>query len=237
MRADMKQVLIERPRSGWRLKHKRTNKPRASDWNGEDDYIERQAPRLQKTKRFDDLLSPLRRYLRSQIGRPWDKIYSEICANLDQRSVTGIHVLQHLRWEVQVDCRLNADGRPDYPAHRGGGYHDFQGLYVHPRSGLLCYLAGPSRRARRRVRLGNDRNGADQYRDLGNDEFLLKRNGIWYWAKMERIDSTQPWPEQHARRTVDLYIGRYFFLIQRTLQLSHKELRQHGLSNDVDINV
>ena len=34
------------------------------------------------------MLGPLRRYLRKQVGRPWDKVWSEITVTLDSRSLT-----------------------------------------------------------------------------------------------------------------------------------------------------
>jgi hypothetical protein len=52
-------------------------------------------------KEFSDLLGPLRRYLRKQVGRPWDKLWSEITQTLDSRSLTGQHIFDHIRWEVE----------------------------------------------------------------------------------------------------------------------------------------
>jgi len=45
-------------------------------------------------KRFSDVLGPLRGFLRSNIGRPWDNVFSELRQALDVRKVTGA---PHLR--------------------------------------------------------------------------------------------------------------------------------------------
>ncbi|AVP96138.1 hypothetical protein C7S18_02540 [Ahniella affigens] len=228
----MKQVLIERPRSGWRLKHKRTNKPRASDWNGEDLDIERQAPRLRQSKHFDDLLSPLRKYLRAQVGRPWDNVYSEMCATIDRRTVSGRHLFEHVEWEVLIDAVLDEQGKPCYPAHRHWRQGRAVGLFVHPRTRLLCYQAGDSARERKRKRESKHAEFVANHRDLGQGAFLLKRRGIWHWVLGARVDDhLQPNQRKRTQR-VDFMIGSSAYMLLKARQLNTKELRQLELSND-----
>ena len=43
-------------------------------------------------KEFSDLINPLKRYLRSCIGRPWNKVHSELSQKLDRRSISGSHI-------------------------------------------------------------------------------------------------------------------------------------------------
>ena len=47
-------------------------------------------------KILNENLAPLRRYLEAQVGRPWDKVYSEIAANLRVSSTVQQHVRDHL---------------------------------------------------------------------------------------------------------------------------------------------
>jgi hypothetical protein len=42
---------------------------------------------------FDDKLGPAERFLESQIGRPWNKVRSELFARFDSRTTAGRHVL------------------------------------------------------------------------------------------------------------------------------------------------
>lgn len=52
-------------------------------------------------KEFTDVLGPLRRYLRGQVGRPWDKVYADVCEGCRASSeLHQWHLLNHLRWEV-----------------------------------------------------------------------------------------------------------------------------------------
>jgi hypothetical protein len=94
-------------------------------------------------KEFSDVLGPLRRYLRKQVGRPWDKIWSEIALTLDSRSLTGQHIFEHIRWEVEQEAWIGDDGRL-YHKRRGDAVVLVSGLYVHPVTRLLCYK--PERR-------------------------------------------------------------------------------------------
>ena len=44
-------------------------------------------------KEFSDKLNPVYRYLDSQVGRPWDKVRSEIVEKFDSRTTAGRHIL------------------------------------------------------------------------------------------------------------------------------------------------
>lgn len=51
---------------------------------------------------FADKLGPLRRWLESQVGRPWDSVRSEIVARFDAKSLAGRHALGHLEGFVTL---------------------------------------------------------------------------------------------------------------------------------------
>jgi len=99
-------------------------------------------------KEFSDLINPLKRYLRSCRGKPWFKVHSELSQKLDRRSVTGSHIWDHVMREIEVDCYIG-DGRLAYSNVRTYSWtRDLPvvGLYVHPKTGLIC----EQRRRRRR---------------------------------------------------------------------------------------
>lgn len=132
MRRDFDRVIIERPRWGSRGPNQKTGgrvSPVADD-------LASRAPMRRTEKVQNDLLGPLRRYLRSNLGRPWNKVYSEICAAADARSLRGMHLRQHVAWEVERACVL--DGR-DVVVASYGGYRPVRRFYVHPKSGLLRF--------------------------------------------------------------------------------------------------
>ena len=44
-------------------------------------------------KDFHDKLGPAKRWLAAQVGRPWDKVYAELRARFDSRTIAGAHVV------------------------------------------------------------------------------------------------------------------------------------------------
>ena len=96
------------------------------------------------TKYFGDHLGPLRRFLSSRVGRPWDQIHSEISRALRARGVMQNHVLLHLdhmvfRRVTRIDGELygHDDGR--YVAIRWAPF------YVCPKRGVLKRSPGHHR--------------------------------------------------------------------------------------------
>ncbi len=59
------------------------------------DQAEYSAPpaRPRVGKMFYDKLGPAMRWINSQVGRPWNTVYSELCATFDRRTIAGAHVV------------------------------------------------------------------------------------------------------------------------------------------------
>jgi hypothetical protein len=129
----MFKVIVERPRRG------RPNKGAArrgrNDLEGPQKLTIRAFyDRDWHGKETRDHLSPLRRYLRAQVGRPWNQVYSEICAATDRRSAVQRHVLEHIGDYVATQVVAHRKPR--------------QELYVDPRTGLI--RPNPARTPKRR---------------------------------------------------------------------------------------
>jgi hypothetical protein len=58
------------------------------------------------TKFFNDNLEPLIRFLNTHQGKNWNKVYKELCGKLDKRSVSGLHVFNHLWDFVMINVRI-----------------------------------------------------------------------------------------------------------------------------------
>jgi hypothetical protein len=153
MRADMAKVLVERPRLGARLGpvkgyRKRERKQLVDEDGGP--VREAMQRRSGRTKCFNEHLGPLRRFLDAQVGRPWNAVYSEICAHIDRGNVVQKHILTHL-FEYVITTVVLIDGVPCHGEGRQYGtpirdsYRRYL-WYVCPQSGLL-------KRAHRRRRL------------------------------------------------------------------------------------
>jgi hypothetical protein len=184
MRADMKKVVTERPRGGGGVKTPKGEKRDRSRCDTEE-LPKREKIRAKWThsnggKYFTDVLGPLCRYLLKQVGRPWNKVYSEIAANLPKTNVQNRHVYTHVWQFVEKDV-LVIDGVPCYRAGRVHGQPLYAGgrteqLYVHPINGLLCRVK--KRRPLRREPVMQPPVKAYpgvQYHRL---------NGVWYEVKV-----------------------------------------------------
>lgn len=131
----MHKVLVERPRRGG------GHEPGERRLPFEDQPVRGpMRERQRRTKWLSENLSPLERYLQSQVGRPWRLVYSEIRRNLAPRNAVQMHILQHLFQFIATDVWL-VDGVPwtcasgrERPVGTGWGRLDF---YVCPKSGLL----------------------------------------------------------------------------------------------------
>jgi len=154
MRDDMAKVVTERPRRGHGNASKKTTGLRIRRLDPDMEYDEptrlpvaRGRQYGYEAKEFSDLINPLRRYLRSCIGRPWNKVHSELSRKLDRRSAAGSHIWDHVISEIQTDCYVDAD-RVVYSNRRRYLNTEIpvDGLYVHPRTGLIR----EQRRSRRR---------------------------------------------------------------------------------------
>jgi hypothetical protein len=103
------------------------------------------------TKRLNEHLGPLRRYLDAHVGRPWDKVFSEICARIDRASAVQDHVRDHVAGYVVTHVLL-IDGVPC--CGEGGRIHGRplhqvsrrrRCWYVCPRTGVLRRVKVPVR--------------------------------------------------------------------------------------------
>jgi len=186
MRKDMSKVIVERPRTG----ANRQRKGRTETLRDDDGQVMpiRLAKRQTGTKMLNENLGPLRRFLESSAGRPWDKVYSEISEHIRPSSTVQQHVLLHVTDFVATQTRM-VDG----DVHVGGDRYSVTRplkdsryrLYVHPKTGILernpAFRIRPSRAEPKDI-------PADRRRDLG----LLRQahlfaDGAWYDVVLEAI--------------------------------------------------
>lgn len=238
MREDMSKVVIERPRWGHSLPSSKTRlRINRYDPDKEYDDLPKRVSgsrskyiRAGETKYFSDLIGPLRRFLRKNVGRPWDKVYSEMREKLDDRKVTGRHVFEHVDGEVETHALIDGDGE----LYRWGfsGRQPVYGFYVDPRTGLLCWSDNnPWRRAR-----GKSKTAGEEITHirLSANAGYVKMNGIWYFIEYEifeePVDCDQAQPTAPLRTIPN--VSDSPILILRKKQLSQKELKTAKLKND-----
>jgi hypothetical protein len=153
MRHDMAKVIVERPRVGSSMRGESKGYRRALQRLGDEGLPSREGMKRRHQghpKYLNEHLGPLRRYLDSQVGRPWNKVFSEICAHIDRNSAVQDHVRDHVAQYVETHVVV-IDGVPcsgDGASYgRPLGQWGWAQWFVCPRSGILKRL---KRRARSR---------------------------------------------------------------------------------------
>lgn len=150
----MDEEVIECYRGGWRTRQgkgygKRTDRALWADIGSREGI---KARHNGGSKYLADNLELLVRYLRSNVGQHWDRVHSQLCRSLDTSTVTGQHVLDHLKHMVHTN--VVKDGRKVI-THDGRAPRDITDnswfriaeFYVHPKSGVLMQIK-PKRKQR-----------------------------------------------------------------------------------------
>lgn len=200
MRKDMAKLIVERPRYGHALRTERGGRSRAIL---DDDGVPTAARELVRAKRkekgLNENLAPLKRYLGKQVGRPWNKVFSEISANLKPTSTVQQHARDHLEDFVAVKTRMRegiviAPGR--FGDTRPVSETGFS-FYVHPRTGLLKRNA-PAELRKARVRAAikaAEAARASRLRVIDAKTQLHLFDGVWWEVKLAKIGRADTEPD------------------------------------------
>jgi hypothetical protein len=198
MREDMYKVIVERPRR-WKGGYSAAARLR-NDYSGSTRLRTRAGYGYRS---LNENLSPLRRYLRAQVGRPWDKVFSEICANIDRRNTVQQHIHQHIRDFIAIDVGFRDGQRVDL-ANRWrflpSSSRIYQELYVDPHSGLVRLnkdyhswrQGGAKRRRREQAEITARRRALDE-RTL-----LLLLDDVWFRVELDVLPDNQ-----HIEKVID----------------------------------
>ncbi|NEZ67896.1 hypothetical protein D0962_34960 [Leptolyngbyaceae cyanobacterium CCMR0082] len=203
----LSEIVIERPRGGMRISSKKLK-----GYRKELEQITRVAtedgllspylikPR-RKSKWLSDHLGPLRKLLQSQVGQPWDQVYSRLCRDLNPRTMAGQHVIDHL-WDFVEQHVEIIDGLPYAKNNRWSWRGERPSLadsygtkfYVHPETRLLCVAPLMCRRweptpPKREIEIS----AYEQYRQIKN---------IWYRITFEVLSSSFVW-DMLLKETID----------------------------------
>jgi hypothetical protein len=187
----MFKVIVERPRWGSRM---RSGYGRQF-WNSEDVPSHLGMKRGHPSRKWlNENLAPLRRYLVSQAGRPWNSVFSEICAAIDTRSTVKQHVRSHIADFVAINTKL-IDGEIFACGTYVTEYVPLRDLnaplYVDSETGVLhrnterITFKERSRREAKRKQAEIDASR----RILSPFEQLHRVHGVWYHVRLARLSA------------------------------------------------
>lgn len=197
MRADMAKVLVERPRyaSGAPAKAKGYDRSLARERPEHLPHREGMKRRCRGgTKAFSEHLGPLKRFLHSQVGRPWDKVYAEISAQIDRGNIVQKHILTHLFDFVATRVVL-LDGVPHNGEGRGYGQplSSWAPFYVCPRTGILRRLKQESRKRRKPAEV------VFRHVRLDDRQVCCWLAGTWHLVEVKKFPPDSDWLPKFQR--------------------------------------
>lgn len=176
MRSDMAKVIVERPRHGSRS---------PSQKKGYRKYIQGTAvedlPRCEplpgrwkgRQKWLNEHLGPMRRFLRSNVGRPWNCVHKDLCEHVSFDNAVQGHVLAHIHEYVSTHVEVH-DSSTVYSQSewRVGIRLRANAMYVCPTTGILKVVQS-SRRIAPTTRVA-----------VGNDVLCLWRDNAWWEVRV-----------------------------------------------------
>jgi hypothetical protein len=113
MRKDMSKVLVTTPRHGHDIQSPDTPRRRRERITEEYEGPSRAPMKPQhgwERRVLNEYLNPLRRYLQSNAGRPWDEVYSEIREVNPPHSAVSAHIYEHLWDFVELHPVIRKEG-------------------------------------------------------------------------------------------------------------------------------
>jgi hypothetical protein len=216
----MAKVIVERPRWGSRLPSRKKGYRKSVQAIDVAD-LPRSEPMLGRWKglqrSLNEHLAPMRRFLRSNVGRPWNKVHQELCEHVSFNNAVQKHVLKHIFDYVErhveiVEGRVySRNGWRRWPLPSGW-------LYVCPRTGLLKLVPPfrpeqpPNRIEAEPLRQFHFREG--QWWEIRLGKLPANPDDLWdVWLERKVVTLT-------AVKLIAAYGGKFFAISKKPLSRS-----------------
>lgn len=194
MRKDMSKVLTERPRGGGHKPKGLTRRHRYGKSPIKQEGIRKPYKAHWSSKHFTDHLAPVARWLEKQIGRPWNKVWSDLKKALPKGGELSHHLAGHVKDMVQEEV-YEENKKIFYSNHMTWKHSSSvelhnDVLYVCPRTGLLKKYQ--DRHTNQFLVKFQDRIFGVEYKkdfrkELEDGNLLYFIHGAWFLLKMKMI--------------------------------------------------
>lgn len=199
MRDDFAKVLVERPRIGHHRKFREHRHDKDFKTNelyfGGRESMKKRYDSWGDRKSFNEHLNPLKGWLRSVVGKPWDKSYSELRKKFDARSTINNHILEHL-WDYVETHAFVENGKT--MCHVRWTYdtsdrvvpinQSSKDYYVCPKDGTLKIVNKKPKRAIKNAReIAQKEAEAKIFRRLNDHQHLHFIDGVWFVFEIKNL--------------------------------------------------
>jgi hypothetical protein len=188
--------------------------------------IKRPWLRTSSPKNLNENLAPLRRYLLSNVGRPWDKVFSEMSRHMRLDSAVQLHIWQHVQDDVCFGAvRVRRD---EYVNSRGEELREE--FLVEARTGLLRknpqYGKGPRYYSIQRPAWMIS--PFEQEIEIDELHRYARLDGIWYLVTLAPMppegERAGLWDVARHEAVLDGDKRKFYYTAKR--QLNSKEIRK-----------
>lgn len=234
MRNDFHKLFMERPRSPKIKQHRRKLRPcvySEDDGSPNPVNVTRYLGRYRRDKSYR--FAPMDRFLRSQVGRKWSEVYSELKEKLDARNYAQWRFLQRLEHRLEDQVGRDSQGRMIscswgtprvYEGYGNGFYVDPEGYlraeaYFHPIPWEKKLEIVPIK----------DETGLPK----GQESEYALIEGIWYYTRYHWYH----WKQEHRGYHMVWLSSEKKKVIDYKKQLNKKELEALGLKNEVSLKL
>ena len=220
MRSDMDKVIVERPRWGSRSPSRKKGYRKFIQSMSVED-LPCQEPLLGRWKGRDKCLNehlgPMRRFLRSNVGRLWNDVHSDLCEHVSFDNAVQAHVLSHVYEFVHRHVEvIDKSHVVLVQPHWWIGRRLREGeMYVCPSSGLLKVVRHDRRR----------RPPTRVFKSTSSQQ--LWRDGAWWEVRVQKLPESpgDQWDVWLERAVTELtihdcqaaYGGKLFAISKRPL--------------------
>jgi len=177
MRKDMAQLLVEHPRHNAGELYREHRRIANRDPEEAPTKQGMRRPYFER-KEFGEYFAPIKGFLRKNVGRPWDKVFSDLSGSLSGGGAVVDHVKLHVLRDFVIIQPVWEGGVPCYPPHLNSFWRTKptpitrsrnEGFYV-DRLGILRQVSARSKRRKPKpVDLRIDEHSA-----------YYKIDGVWY---------------------------------------------------------
>jgi hypothetical protein len=188
MRKDMAKKLVETHRSSAPVTYKNT-RTRGNDPRGFENAPKREKIMVRygyDRKEFGENFPPLIGFLRKNVGRKWDSVYSELCSSLKGGGAVIEHTKIHLFRDFLTEKPFWIDGKPHArpeDSYRGPTPLDPGDIYV-GKTGILSMVPHKPKKAKRKW---NGRHMIENRVVIDKNTQYRKIDGHWFEILIKRL--------------------------------------------------
>jgi hypothetical protein len=195
MRPDMKKLLCERPRYGGG--YDKRNRGYAKNASFDEMPTKQSMSRGRHgTKEFGEFLAPLKRFIKKQVGRKWNDVFSEICEHINGYNPVQTHILEHVDGYISIKVQRVStnESKTGFVSH--GGIRPESSSWRHPLRAGELYVDPDDNIIKVAKNIVKDKPKPppeNKLKVFNRNLIGVKEEGIWYTIDLKDYKDGSKW--------------------------------------------